>query len=72
MWIPKQRESGKWCCENQNLDTTDQVWDTEAEAAAWANETNTQWAIELEAIKKRAAARRAERAASPLYRGLRQ
>lgn len=62
MWIPKLLASGRWICENHNLDTTDQSWDTEADAAKWAAETNTRFAAETSARKAKSAERNAKRA----------
>jgi hypothetical protein len=63
MWAPKQLASGRWVCENENSDTTDQSWGSEAEAAAWAASTNAVVAAATEARKAKAAGRAAKRAA---------
>lgn len=62
-WRPKLLNSGRYCCENENLDTTDQVWETEAEAATWSAETNARFAAQLAERKAQAAVRAAKRAA---------
>ena len=62
MWTTKQRADGRWTCENKNLDTTDQSWGSEQEAAAWAVNANANHAARIEANKAKAVARRAKQA----------
>lgn len=62
MWTVIQATCGKFRCENQNHDTTDHTWDTEAAATEWATQANAANARRLADNQARAAARRATRA----------
>lgn len=62
-WTVKQRQDSRFSCVNENQDTTDESWATEAEAIAWAAEANAAFAAHLAAQRAKAAARAAKRAA---------
>ena len=62
MWTAKKLLTGRWVCENENLDTTDRQFSTQEEAAAWAAESNSKHEARVAANKAKAAARNVARA----------
>jgi hypothetical protein len=65
VWIPKLLASGRWTCENtETRDLNDKDFDTQDEAAAYANECNSLYAKDVAERKAKAAQRKAAREAA--------